>query len=188
MHQRIECGQCQICARKKENLLSGCAEKEICPTALSKFSRRAEDRVMGQNPEVLMQEILSVLVADQEPSTLTKVTDAIKDYPSKVVCCWSQDAVLDTLLQNQTVDVVLLDLQQPFEKSFELLSDLKAMAPQAEVVFISRFDEEKLWVEAVQRGAYDFLAKPLDSSELKRILLQATEKHHPVKTRTVRAS
>lgn len=135
-----------------------------------------------------MQETLSVLVADQEPSTLKKVSDAIKDYPSKVISCWSQDAVLDTVLQNQTVDVVLLDFQQPFEKSFELLSDLKAIVPQAEIVFVSKFDEEKLWVEAVQRGAYDFLAKPLDSSELRRILLQATEKHHPVKTRSVNAS
>ena len=135
-----------------------------------------------------MQEILSVLVADQDPSTLKKVTDAIKDYPSKVICCWSQDAILDTVLQNQPVDVVLLDFKRPFEKSFELLSDLKAVVPQAEVVFVSRFDEEKLWVEAVQRGAYDFLAKPLDSLELKRILLQATERHHPVKVRSVKAS
>ena len=135
-----------------------------------------------------MQETLSILVADEERSTVDKVIDAIKDYPSQVISCWSREAVLDTVLQNQTVDVVLLDFQQPFEKSFELLSDLKAVAPQSEVVFISKFDEEKLWLEAVQRGAYDFLAKPLDSSELKRILLQATKRHHPVKARSVKAS
>jgi DNA-binding NtrC family response regulator len=61
-------------------------------------------------------------------------------------------------------------------KAFELLSELKTRV-QAEVVFVSRFDDEALWIEAIQRGAYDYLSKPLDLSELKRILLHAAEKN-----------
>ena len=54
-----------------------------------------------------------------------------------------------------------------------------------EVIFISPFDEETrwLWIEAIRRGAYEFLPKPLDLLELKCVLIQATEKHHPVKFR-----
>jgi YesN/AraC family two-component response regulator len=47
------------------------------------------------------------------------------------------------------------------------------------VVFVSRFEDEALWIEAIQRGAYDYLSKPLDLSELKRILLHAAEKNLP---------
>ena len=47
------------------------------------------------------------------------------------------------------------------------------------------FDDETrwAWIETIQCGAYEFLPKPLDLLEFKRILIQATEKHHPVKFR-----
>jgi DNA-binding NtrC family response regulator len=127
-----------------------------------------------------MQGALSILVMDKDDRTVQIVADAVKDYPSKIVCCSSREALLEAALQAEAVDVVILDFQQPFEESFDLLSHLKAELPQTEIVFASRFDDEKLWMEAVQRGAYDFLPKPLGLSELKRILIQATEKHHPL--------
>ncbi|PYV38097.1 MAG: hypothetical protein DMG06_26450 [Acidobacteria bacterium] len=83
-------------------------------------------------------------------------------------------------IQEKTVDVIILVLEKPFEKAYELLSQIKAGVAEVEVVFVSRFDDETLWIEAIQRGAYEYLSKPLDLSELKRILVQATEKHHSV--------
>ena len=80
---------------------------------------------------------------------------------------------------------MILNFQKPFEQAFRLLSEIKSKAPKVEVIFVSPFDEETLWlwIEAIQRGAYEFLPKPLDLGDLKRILVQATEKHHPVKLR-----
>jgi DNA-binding NtrC family response regulator len=141
----------------------------------------------GERREVVMRETLSVLFANLDETTIKAVRNAIKDYASDMTSCGSIEAVLEAL-QTESVDVVLLDLQQPFESSFDLLSELKACSPQTEVVFVSRFDDEKLWVEAVQRGAYDFLPKPLEMSELRRVLVQATERHHPLKALRVTAS
>ncbi len=134
-----------------------------------------------------MENAISIMVVDRDQATAEAVAQAIKEYPFQVLRCWSIDAVLDTVLQNKSVDLVLLDLQQPFAKTFDLLSELKNMAPQAEIVFVSRFDDEKPWIEAVQRGAYDFLPKPLDLLELKRVLIQAAEKHRAVRVKTVKA-
>jgi len=132
-----------------------------------------------------MEQSFSILVWDQDdPSTLKSVTEAIQEYQSVVLPCSSAKAVLFTI-QQKAVDAVILNLQKPFEQAFRFLAEIKAKAPKVEVIFVSPFDEETrwLWIEAIQRGAYEFLPKPLDLLELKRILLQATEKHHPVKFR-----
>jgi len=127
-----------------------------------------------------MQDILSVIVFDpDDPLTLKRVSEAIKEYHSEVIPCSSPQAILDSI-QEKTVDVIILVLEKPFEKAYELLSQIKAGVAEVEVVFVSRFDDETLWIEAIQRGAYEYLSKPLDLSELKRILVQATEKHHSV--------
>ena len=132
-----------------------------------------------------MSETIAILVLDQDdPLTAKRVTEAIDDYQSVVIPCSSPEAILFTI-QHKTVDVVILSLQQPFEKAFHLLSAIKATAAQVEVIFVSRFDDETLWIwtEAIRRGAYEFLPKPLDLRELKRILIQVTEHHHPLKLR-----
>jgi len=88
-------------------------------------------------------------------------------------------------IQHRAVDAVILNLQKPFEQAFRFLAQIRTKAPKVEIIFVSPFDEETrwLWIEAIQRRAYEFLPKPLDLLELKRILLQATEKHHPMKFR-----
>jgi DNA-binding NtrC family response regulator len=132
-----------------------------------------------------MEQTLSILVFDQDdPSTLRNAMEAIQEYQSVVLPCSSAEAIL-FVIKHRAVDAVILNLQKPFEQSFRLLAQIKANAPKVEVIFVSLFDEETrwLWIEAIQRGAYEFLPKPLDLLELKRILLQLTEKHHPVRFR-----
>jgi len=127
-----------------------------------------------------MEQSFSILVFDQDdPSTLKNVTEAIQEYQSVVLPCSSAEAVLFAI-QHRAVDAVILNLQKPFEQAFRFLAQIKTKAPKVEVIFVSPFDEETRWpwIEAIQRGAYEF-----DLLELKRNLLQATEKHHPVKFR-----
>jgi DNA-binding NtrC family response regulator len=132
-----------------------------------------------------MEQSFSILVWDQDdPSTFKNVAEAVQEYQSVVLPCSSAEAVL-FVIQHRAVDAVILNLQQPFERAFHLLSEIKTQASQVEVIFVSPFDEETrwLWTQTIQRGAYEFLPKPLDLLELKRILLQVTEKHHPVRLR-----
>jgi DNA-binding NtrC family response regulator len=132
-----------------------------------------------------MEQTISILVWDlDDPLTVKRVSEAIEVYQSVVIPCLSAEALLLTL-QRRRVDVVILNLQKPFEEAFHLLNKIKTNAPQAEVIFVSEFDDETrwIWMEAIQCGAYEFLPKPLDRSDLQRFLVQATEKHHPVKLR-----
>lgn len=132
-----------------------------------------------------MKQNISILVWDEDdPLTLKDVIEAMQAYESVAEACWSAEEVLSAI-QQKTVDVVILNLQEPCENAFYLLAEIKTKAPQVEVIFVSLFDDETrcLWTEVIQRGAYEFLPKPLDLLELESVVVQAVEKHHAVKQR-----
>jgi len=123
-----------------------------------------------------MQNTISIVIVDLEPDTAERVSQATAAYVSKITAYPSVSLMLEALAET-SVDVIILNLKQPFEEVFDLLPSLKAKLPTVEIVFVTRFDDETLWVEAIQRGAYDLLPRPIDVSELTRILLHAVEKH-----------
>jgi two-component system, OmpR family, phosphate regulon sensor histidine kinase PhoR len=136
--------------------------------------------------KALVPQAVSILIWDQDdPCTVHTVAEAIEEYQSVVIPCSSPAGILFTL-EHKTVDVVILNLQKPLQDTFQLLSEIQAKAPQVEVIFVSPFDDDETrwaWTETIGRGAYEFLPKPLDPSELNRVLVQATEKHHPIQLR-----
>ena len=133
-----------------------------------------------------MPQAVSIIVWDQDdPSTIRRVSEAIEEYQSVVTPCSSAATTLFTL-QHKSVDAVVLNLQKPLESTFQVLSEIHAKAPQVEVIIVAPFDDDETrwaWTETTRRGAYEFLPKPLDPSELNRLLVQATEKHHPMQLR-----
>ena len=132
-----------------------------------------------------MKHVITVAVLDpKDPVTAKSVKDALREYQSVVIPCESKKA-MQAAMRQQRMDVVVLTLSEPFDEDFRTLAEVQIKAPHAEVIFVAQFDDEMLraWMEVIQRGAYEFLPKPLDREELKHHLLRATEKHHPVDPR-----
>src|SRR6516162_8576898 len=122
-----------------------------------------------------MQETLCVAVlAPADPVTLERVVEAVTDYRSLVIPCSSQHALLSEI-NRKCVDAVVAGFRDPFEESFELLFQVKAQTTSSEVIFLSEFDDQTrwFWVEAIQRGAFEFLPKPIDIVDLRQVLLRA---------------
>jgi len=132
-----------------------------------------------------MKHMIAVAVLDpNDPVTARSVKEALREYQSVVIPCESMKGMQAAMMQ-QRMDVVVLTLSRPFDEDFRTLAEVQIKAPHAEVIFVAQFDDEMLqgWMEVIQRGAYEFLPKPLDREELKHHLLRATEKHHPVDPR-----
>ena len=126
----------------------------------------------------------AIVFAPSDPNTLRSVMDALTDDQSVIIPCRSEN-VLWAALQRQKIDVVILNLEKPFEHAYRLLSEIQMKAPQAEAIFLAEFDPEILstWMEVIQRGAYEFLPKPFDPDELRFQVIRATEKHHRIEVR-----
>jgi two-component system response regulator AtoC len=79
-------------------------------------------------------------------------------------------------LEEQPVDVVLCDLRMPGLDGFELLPQIRRQAPGVPIVLMSAYGGGDLAVEAMRRGAYDYLAKPFQPSEVVLTLRKAYER------------
>ncbi len=73
-------------------------------------------------------------------------------------------------------DVVLCDLRMPGVDGLELLPQLARRLPGATLILMSAFGTADLAIEAMKRGAYDYLSKPFAPSELLLVLRKARER------------
>lgn len=73
---------------------------------------------------------------------------------------------LALLATGENIDLALLDIKMPGIDGMEVLEKIKAYHPRIEVVMISGHADIQTAVEAVKKGAYDFLEKPLDQDRI----------------------
>jgi two-component system, NtrC family, response regulator AtoC len=90
-------------------------------------------------------------------------------------CSHGEDAL--AVLEKQTVDLVLSDIQMPVMDGHELLRKIKSSdrLKDVEVVLFTGYGHVKSAVEAMRNGAADYLIKPVDIRELDLILKRVSE-------------
>ena len=76
------------------------------------------------------------------------------------------------LIEAEQPDVVITDIKMPFITGIELLKRIKQMYTPLYTILLTGYDEFKFAQEAVNHGAYSYLLKPVDPSELGRILTE----------------
>ena len=115
-----------------------------------------------------------LLIVDDEP--------AIR-YSFRKLFAAGEIAVLTagTLAEARTVyaeerpDVVVLDLQLPDGSGMAFFDEVRVADPRRPVVFITAHGTADTAIEAMKRGAFDYLNKPLDLAKLTELLASAFE-------------
>lgn len=74
------------------------------------------------------------------------------------------------------IDIVFLDIKMPEMDGMEVLDKLQEAAPEVPIIMISGHGTIETAVEAIKKGAYDFIAKPLDLNRILITLRNATDK------------
>jgi two-component system response regulator HydG len=83
-------------------------------------------------------------------------------------------------VQQEAFDVVLTDLRMPSVDGMEVLRGVQRTAPDTQVIVMTAYGTIESAVEAIRRGAYDFLAKPFKENELLLRVEKALEKRRLV--------
>lgn len=80
---------------------------------------------------------------------------------------------LDTIQHDPQIAVVLLDLNMPGMDGFTLLEKLKEFNPAIKTIIVSAYSDMKTVRTAMNKGAFDFVTKPIDFADLSNVILLA---------------
>lgn len=116
----------------------------------------------------------SVLVVEQSAAIRRLFSVVLRDVAGQIFTAADPDAARQLLLENESIEVVVLEPQGTREFSWNLLDELVAAAIPT-VIVTSRADEDVL-DEAARRHATAILTKPFLSTELAAAINRACQR------------
>ncbi len=120
---------------------------------------------------------LRVLIVDDEKSQREVLDGALRKQGYTVVMAGSADEAV-TAAEKRFFEIALLDIKMPGRSGLELLADLKTTNPDLQAIMVSAHGTFETGLEAMKKGAFDFLKKPIDLLQLFSVLERAGERHH----------
>jgi two-component system response regulator HydG len=112
---------------------------------------------------------LNTLVVDDEEAIRESLAAWLTKDGYRVSMAESGDAALECIAR-QTYDLYLVDIKMPGMDGIELLARIKEHQPDALIIIITAHGTVQTAVEAMKRGANDYICKPFDPEELSLIM------------------
>lgn len=113
-----------------------------------------------------------LLVVDDEPSILTAFRRAFRDSALEVRTAETAGEALELARQHRP-DVIILDVQLPDMTGLEALGRLRELDARNPVIFITGKSTTDTAIEAMKLGAYEYLLKPLELTQLRQVIDRA---------------
>lgn len=110
--------------------------------------------------------LVTVAAIDDDRGILDFIKAALKQQPVEVISHTDPDAGLKLVLERRP-QVVLLDLMMPGMNGLEVLDRVIEAAPETEVILITGQYSPESAVEAIRRGASDYITKPINLNVLR---------------------
>jgi len=111
-----------------------------------------------------------ILVVDDETDLEAlikqKFRQKIRDHRYEFVFAVNGNHALDQLQQHNDVDVVLSDINMPEMDGLTLLTKLNETKPLLKAVIVSAYGDMENIRTAMNRGAFDFITKPVNFEDL----------------------
>jgi two-component system response regulator AtoC len=112
-----------------------------------------------------------VLIVDDDEGTRESLRIALRDRYEIVLAGGGAEAL--DVLQRRHVDGVLLDILMPGLSGLDILKTMKQQYKDVEVIMISATTSVQKAIDAMKLGAYNYIVKPFDVSELRMVVDQA---------------
>jgi two-component system, NtrC family, response regulator AtoC len=116
-----------------------------------------------------------VLVVDDEESLRHMLVVLLKREGFEPTAVASGEAALAELAR-EPFDVVLSDVRMPKLGGLELVDEIKRRAIPTTVILMTAFGSVDMAIEAMKRGAYDYISKPFRPDEIVLVLKKAEER------------
>ncbi|MFC1929066.1 response regulator [Chloroflexota bacterium] len=113
-----------------------------------------------------------ILIVEDEAVMRESVRDWLTDVGYQVETAEDGEQALRTIAE-QEFGLLILDLRLPGKDGLEVLREARAKHPQLKGVIITAYPSVETAVEAIKRGAVDYLSKPFDLNQLEEIIRES---------------
>ncbi len=124
-----------------------------------------------------MAKDIVMLVVDDERNHADGIAEAMEKYCAKAIAVYTGKDALE-ILRSEAVDIVITDLKFDGEDidGLDILDAARKNGPATEVILITAYATIDTCKDAIRRGAYDYLVKPIDIDQLRTLVEQASKK------------
>jgi DNA-binding NtrC family response regulator len=116
-----------------------------------------------------------ILIVDDEEIVRVSLENWLKEDGHVVGSASSAKAAL-ALLEEKNWEIMLVDIKMPRISGLEFLEKVKELGCDAHVVMMTAYASVESAVEAMRKGAYDYLVKPFEPEELRMLISRILEK------------
>ncbi|CAN5306548.1 sigma-54 dependent transcriptional regulator [soil metagenome] len=116
-----------------------------------------------------------ILLVDDDPGVLFTLSEIVEARGHAFIAASS---AADALAHAMQADVVVTDFAMPDKDGMVLLRELHELSPSLPVILLTAHGSERVAVQAMKEGAYDYLAKPVDNEEMLLTVERAMEMRH----------
>ncbi len=116
----------------------------------------------------------NILIVDDDPYILESVSGMLNENDYSTVTC---DNIRDAMarLKENSIDVVLTDIRMPGGSGIDLLEEAHAVSPEVPVILMTAYSDLALAIDAISKGAFDFLPKPYQPEHLLHTIEKAVK-------------
>ena len=115
-----------------------------------------------------------VLVVDDDRAHRTMLRTLVGGWGYKVAEADDGSTAIE-MVKERPFDLVLMDIRMVRVSGIEALEKIKALNPAIPVIIMTAYSSVETAVETLQKGAYDYLTKPIDFDKLKLTIQRAME-------------
>jgi DNA-binding NtrC family response regulator len=122
-----------------------------------------------------MEQKTKILIVDDETIALKNLEHIMKKEGYEVTGT-SKGHTAIKLIDEQQFDVILTDLKMDKVDGMQILKRSRELYPETEVIMITGYATVQTAIQAIKKGAYDYIAKPFKLDEVRRVVREAIEK------------
>ncbi len=116
----------------------------------------------------------TILIVDDDELVLESLKLVLKEAGHKVRSSTSPEKAL-SIFDRHPIDLVITDMKMPGMSGIELLERIKKKDPDCPVIMITAYATVETAVEAMKKGAIDYIMKPFSADELELVVKRALE-------------
>ncbi|MCI0469150.1 MAG: response regulator, partial [Nitrospirae bacterium] len=124
----------------------------------------------------------NILIVDDEKNVLSSFRRILSEDGYEIFTASAAEEGLTAARQN-AIDLLIMDIKMPGMNGLEAFSKFKEIDPAMLIIIMTAYGTVETAVEAMQLGAFDYIIKPFEIPEMKKIIERALEAARLMKTK-----